>query len=59
MFSYLYWLLGYKDDYTWCEKQRSRKYKVLKEIESKFFIFNHIHTDCCKCIDKYNNKILN
>lgn len=59
MFSLYHYLFGYDDEYyRWDEKQRAQKYKVLKEIENKIILLNHIHNDLCKCYDKNENKII-
>lgn len=50
------WLFGYEEPMTWCEKQRNKKYQVLKQIETHIFILqNHVHSDLCKCPEKYLN----
>ena len=58
MYSLYHYLFGYEEDYKWDERQRAQKYKMLKEVENKVILLNHIHNDLCKCFDKHENKII-
>ena len=53
--SYLWYLLGYEDEEEkerWDQKQRERKYEVLKNIKRNLFILNHVHNNSCNCPNK-------